>query len=226
MSVSLLPAQVSVAEEAKELGRRWKQLSDEERAAWKQQCEAAAAADAAAAAQGGGGQQDATQHQHQQQGDGPAEDGQPQAPGSSAKVKKDGGAEAGLPLATVKRVILLDSDVARVSHDAAMVVARAAEMFVGLLAERCARQLATSKPRRTTIKVQAVVRRAASVGAWLLERPWRSPVVHHHRTLGRHQGTGPGARACPASRRARAAFSGQRAVVGGPKALCRLLAYD
>ncbi len=130
-------AQVSVTEVAKELGRRWKELSDEQKAEYKRR-----SAEAAASQQE---EQDGEAHS----GDEATGDASKGAAGGKRKHKDD----TSLPLTVVRRIMLLDGELSRVSNDALLVVAHAAELFVGLLAERCARQISSSKPRRTTIKV-------------------------------------------------------------------------
>lgn len=129
--------QVSVADVAKELGQRWKALSEEERGVYKEKaaaCKAAAdEARAAAIAAGGADGDDAAAEQ--------------EAPVPTGPVIQ-------LPLSLVKRIALCDRDVSRISHDALLVIAAAAEKFLELMAEKCAATASHAKPRRRTVKVK------------------------------------------------------------------------
>eukprot|EP00889_Picochlorum_renovo_P005069 jgi/Picre1/32099/NNA_007447.t1 len=99
---------VSVADVAKEIGARWRQLSDDEKQKYK---DAAAAAAAAANV-----------------------DPSSSKDGDKGSAKKD--QRAMLPLSLVKKVICRDEEVKRVSGDAVRVIAEATGMFIGLLATR------------------------------------------------------------------------------------------
>lgn len=126
-----------MADVAKELGQRWKALSEEERSTWqaraaeaKAAAQEAAAQEAAAAAGEDDDQQDAPAHVQQ-----PA-----QAPP--------------LPLSLVKRLMMVDPDVSRVSADALLAVAQATDLFLGLLTNKMTAACATaSRGKRRTLKV-------------------------------------------------------------------------
>ena len=123
---------------------RWKALSEEERATYKEQAQQNKEAAAAAAAE-----------QQLQQGEEEGRDGeqgeqQPEASTSHAKA-------ASLPMSLVKRIITCDPDVQRVSHGAVLVAATAAEMFIEMMAERCGNTALHARPRRKTVKVCACV---------------------------------------------------------------------
>jgi len=108
-----------VATVAKAIGVQWKALTDEGRAEWKAKAAAAGAAADAARAAGG-------------------------APPTPPKPA----AAPGLPLSVVRRLMMLDPDVGRVSSGAARAVVAAAEGFVALLAEAGA-GVAAEERRRT-----------------------------------------------------------------------------
>ncbi|KAF8071173.1 hypothetical protein HT031_001255 [Scenedesmus sp. PABB004] len=122
---------------AKALGEAWKALADEEREAFRAKARQRAEADAAAAAEAGGA-------------DGAAEGAaEPAAP-----------APAGLPRHVVKRIMLADAEVSRVSADALWLVTEATAAFLGQLGARCAAAAAAKK--RRTVKLEdfdSVVRR-------------------------------------------------------------------
>lgn len=98
-------AKVSVADVAKEIGRRWKELSDEERQRYKDMS--------------------AEKAKELAEDDGTAatEEGQQKQPG-----------QAILPLSMVKKVACRDEEVKRVSGDAVRMIAEATGMFLGVLA--------------------------------------------------------------------------------------------
>ena len=101
-------AKVSVADVAKEIGRRWKELSEEERQRYKDVSaakakELAAAADCLDAVDEG--------------------------------VEKQQG-KAMLPLSMVKKLACRDEEVKRVSGDAVRMIAEATGMFLGVLASK------------------------------------------------------------------------------------------
>jgi histone H3/H4 len=135
-----------VAEVAKELGKRWKALTDEERSDWQAKSAAskAAAKEAAEAAQEGGidGDLDAEQQAGQQ----PKQDAKaPPSSNDTAPV---------LPLSVVKRLIMLDPDVTRISAEALVTVAYAAELFLGLLTSKMTNTChQASRGKRRTLKV-------------------------------------------------------------------------
>ncbi|WPT18093.1 DNA polymerase epsilon subunit C [Picochlorum sp. SENEW3] len=98
---------VSVADVAKEIGARWRQLSDDEKQKYKDAAAAAAAANV---------------------------DPSSSKDGDKGSAKKE--QRAMLPLSLVKKVICRDEEVKRVSGDAVRVIAEATGMFIGLLATR------------------------------------------------------------------------------------------
>jgi histone H3/H4 len=116
---------ISVAEVAKEIGRRWKALAEEERQQYKDRAAESAKAFAEAAAAANEGDEAADEH-----------------PAPAAKKP------ALLPLSIVKKVMVLDKDVSRVSSEGVWLMARAAECFLEMLTERCA-TAALSRKRRT-----------------------------------------------------------------------------
>ncbi len=120
-----------MADVAKELGARWKQLSAEEREQYKVRCQEALAAQKAA-----GGE------------DNPEQDGAEAAPAKASR------GQGGLPLSLVKRIACLDEDVTRLSQDAVLVLAHATELFLEQLSSKCCQVLNSSKPKRSTIKVR------------------------------------------------------------------------
>ncbi|KAI8114140.1 hypothetical protein M9434_002266 [Picochlorum sp. BPE23] len=97
---------VSVADVAKEIGARWRQLSDDEKQKYKDAVAAAAA----------------------------NVDPSSSKDGDKGSAKKE--QRAMLPLSLVKKVICRDEEVKRVSGDAVRVIAEATGMFIGLLATR------------------------------------------------------------------------------------------
>ena len=117
-------AGVSVADVAKELGRRWRLLTDEERQGWKE-----AAAKEGGGADGGGGLK---------------------RPRSAAG---DGGAKApaGLPVARLKKMLMRDADFKRVAKDALGAFSQATESFIVYLSTLVYRQTKGSK--RKTMKL-------------------------------------------------------------------------
>ncbi|MEW5303061.1 MAG: hypothetical protein WDW38_001376 [Sanguina aurantia] len=128
---------VSVALVAKALGLRWKTLTELEKQGYKEQ---AAAANAAA------------EEEKQKQA---AEGNLDQPQGDDAQEADAGGSSSDmLPLALLKRIIHCDSDVSRVSHDALVLIAMSAELFLGSLSKRVL-PIATRQKRRT-IKLEDV----------------------------------------------------------------------
>jgi histone H3/H4 len=123
-----------VAEVAKELGRLWGQLGEAEKAGYKEKSAALAVAAAAGDCEPADGEQE------------------PQAEGAADTVLKRA-PPAGFPHSVVKRIIALDPDVQRVSHDAVTLISQACEMFLASMAEKCARVAAAAKPKRSTVKV-------------------------------------------------------------------------
>lgn len=124
---------VSVALVAKALGQRWKTLSDEEKESYKV---LAAAANAAAA-----------EEKQKHAVDNPQDE-------DAAEEQDAGSAEDMLPLALLKRIIHCDSDVSRVSHDALVLIAMSAELFLGSLSKRVLP--IAKRQKRRTIKLEDV----------------------------------------------------------------------
>mmetsp|Transcript_18645 Transcript_18645/g.52417 ORF Transcript_18645/g.52417 Transcript_18645/m.52417 type:complete len:277 (+) Transcript_18645:28-858(+) len=128
-------AKVSVAEEAKALGQRWKQLTDEQRQQYKD-----------VAAKNKQAEQEAKVAQVGPGGGGENED----AVGAG---QEQSAAQGGLPLSAVRRIIMSDKEVGRVSKDAAVLIGAAAEVFLDLLAEGCGAAARNARPKRRTIKL-------------------------------------------------------------------------
>jgi histone H3/H4 len=126
------PKSVSVAVVAKELGARWRALSEENREKYKelarQRTEAAAAAAAAAGPADGDAADDADADEQPDQ----------QLPA--------------FPRSIVKRIMACDPDFKRASADAVWLICAAAEALLGSIAERAAKQ-ALGK-RRKTVKLE------------------------------------------------------------------------
>ena len=113
---------VSVAQVAKVIGRRWKALTDEERALYKAQVGDRA-----------------------RQAELARDEGEPlgERPSSADQGRDQPSDEAErpfsiFPLSLVKRIMCLDEDVKRMAADSIKVVARAAELFLEDLADQCA----------------------------------------------------------------------------------------
>lgn len=128
-------AKVPVTVVAKAIGQKWKALTDEEKERYKTLAQEAAAA--AAEARNNRGEASP--------GEGPAGDDEQQ----------DGEADAGnglppfgFPLGSIKKIMLLDRDVSRISADAVRASAKATELFVHLLAVK-AHGIAKRAKRRT-----------------------------------------------------------------------------
>ena len=119
----------SVADVAKSIGRKWRELGEPGQQAYKDKA-ALLAADIAAAAT------DATAADADSQADGNPEADNDEMPG--------------LPLTSVKRIMCTDEDVARVSGDCVKSMAKATEMFLELLASRGYAQ--AKRHKRSTIK--------------------------------------------------------------------------
>jgi len=143
---------VSVALVAKGIGERWKALTDEEKARFKAAATTRAAAAAAAAAEAA-------------EAAGPGES----APGAAAD---DPAASApapplpgsSLPLSVVRRLMLVDPDVKRVSAGAARAVAAAVEAAVAALARSSAAVAAASK--RRTLRPADILGAVRADGRW------------------------------------------------------------
>ena len=121
----------SVADVAKSIGQQWRELGDIGQQEYKDKA-AALAADSAAAT-------DAFD----------ADDSsQVEAQGDAARP--DNAEVYCLPLTSVKRIMCLDEDVGRVSGDGVKGMARAAELFLELLAGKA--QLQAKRSERSTIK--------------------------------------------------------------------------
>lgn len=149
---------VSVALVAKGIGERWGKLTDDEKAGFKTQAIARAAtlvAAAAAAAEAAGGE------------------GAPPADASAAAGGGRGG-EAGaapqplpgasLPLSVIRRMMLVDPEVKRVSAGAARAMAAAVEAAVAALAKSAGAVAVASK--RRTLKPADVVGAVRADGRW------------------------------------------------------------
>ena len=116
----------AVADVAKSIGHKWRELGEAGQQQYKDKAAALAAEIAAEAEDDSGTQAEAEQLQPE-----------------NAEVP-------GLPLTSVKRIMCLDGDVARVSADAVKGMAKAAELFLELLATKAIAQ--TKHHKRSTIK--------------------------------------------------------------------------
>ena len=125
-------AKAGVTDVAKALGVRWRALSEEERAAFKQRAEQEAAAAAAADPEGGANAA----------GDGGDGASAPQPPISQ------------LPLARVGRIMKMDKEVGRYSKEALLLTAVATEAFLSGLTDHAA--AAAKSAGRRTIKINDV----------------------------------------------------------------------
>lgn len=121
----------SVADVAKSIGHKWRELGEAGQQQYKDKAAALAAEIAAAAnhaeAEGDSGTQ-----------------------AEAEKILPDNAEVPGLPLTSIKRIMCLDEDVARVSADAVKGMAKAAELFLELLATKAIAQAKHHK--RSTIK--------------------------------------------------------------------------
>ena len=122
----------SVAEVAKYVGQKWRELGETGQQEYKDKA-AANAADAAAAAT-----DDAEAEQNSQAG------------GQAEEANLDSAEVLGLPLTSVKRIMCIDEDVARISGDGVKGMAKVAELFLELLASKANTQAKLHK--RSTIK--------------------------------------------------------------------------
>jgi len=122
----------SVADVAKSIGHKWRELGESGQQAYKDKA-ALLAADLAAAAT-----------------DDTAADANSHANGNPETAEADNDEMLGLPLTSVKRIMCTDEDVARVSGDCVKAMAKATEMFLELLASRGYAQ--AKRHNRSTIK--------------------------------------------------------------------------
>jgi histone H3/H4 len=178
---------VAVSAVAKALGQKWKELSEEERAKYKEQAAAHAAerageavhlyatcnhttavlstgvrppptAAVAAEEAGGGGQH---------------------AEAEAAAAGSSKGSAVGFPVAVLKRIMHADPDVTRASSDAVWAVGKAVELFVVALADKC--HSAARSRKQSVVKMQDFVTTVRWAG-------WRRllSLVHHLVLLYRH----------------------------------------
>lgn len=124
---------ISVAEVAKSLGNKWRELGE----AGQQQYKAKAAALAAEASQ-----DVEVAGNNQVEGQEPAEQ-------AADQEQEDAGIQ-GLPLTSVKRIMCLDEDVTRVSGDSVKAVAKLTELFLELFAAKAFTK--AKQHKRATIK--------------------------------------------------------------------------
>ncbi|CAK0783672.1 hypothetical protein CVIRNUC_006871 [Coccomyxa viridis] len=136
-------AKISVATVAKAIGEKWRALSNLEKAAYQEKqiqraAELAASAKADAEAKAGEGALD-------------DEDAEKQADQSAEQDPSANPHPFGFPLSLVKRVMCMDSEVARISREGLQAVAKTAELLV---ADMAARSLAAAQgQKRRTIKL-------------------------------------------------------------------------
>ena len=122
----------SVADVAKSIGHKWRELGESGQQAYKDKAALLAAHLAAAAT------------------DDTAADANSHANGNPETAEADNDEMLGLPLTSVKRIMCTDEDVARVSGDCVKAMAKATEMFLELLASRGYAQ--AKRHKRSTIK--------------------------------------------------------------------------
>lgn len=130
-------AKVSVAEVAKALGQRWKALTDEQRAEYKSRCEALNEAERQLAA-------DDEEAQGEQAGEHHAKEATP--------------LDGLLPVASVRRIMMADKEVSRVSGDGAVALTAAVDLLMGMLAQKAAGNARASKRRTLQLKDFSQVR--------------------------------------------------------------------
>jgi histone H3/H4 len=147
-------AKLSVADVAKEIGKRWRELTDADKEAYKGRAQAQAQAlkDVPGAGEG-------------------AADGEQQHEGEGAHgqdPKEPSPLDSLLPLSMVRRIILADPDVSRVAHEGIVAVAMATNLLLGLLAKHTANHAKSQKRRTIMLKdfVQ-VSKRRGTVHGWL-----------------------------------------------------------
>ena len=121
----------SVAEVAKSIGHKWRDLGETGQQQYKDKAaaltsEVAADADHAEAGDDGGSQAEAE------------------------RTDPENAEVPGLPLTSVKRIMCIDEDVARISGDAVKGMSKAAELFLELLAAKASAQ--AKRHKRSTIK--------------------------------------------------------------------------
>ena len=132
----------------KELGVRWKQLSEEEKKKYKELALKQAADKQAAAAENGGSEQN---------------DGE--------KTEQTSSSKAPFPASIVKRLIMSDPDLKRISGPSLNLVMNATEAFIGMLTER-ATSIALSMKRKTI--------RFSDIEIALKEGGWRLSFAADH----------------------------------------------
>ena len=125
----------------KELGARWRQLSDEEKDKYKALAKEQNERRAAEARENGGGE---------------GGENQPERTASAAKPP-------GLPAAVVKRLVLSDPDLKRISAPALNLVIASADRFIGLMTQR-SRDIALTSGKKT-IRMQDILA-VAREGGW------------------------------------------------------------
>ena len=133
---------VSVAKVAKALGHKWKQLSDAEREVYKVKAQEQAAAAAAAAREDGS-------HAQGEAGDQPAAAG---GSPSGAHARESTPLDGLLPVSVVRKVMLVDEDVTRVSQDGVIVAAMAVDLLLGLLAKGAGASARAQKRKTVNLK--------------------------------------------------------------------------
>lgn len=122
----------SVAEVAKCIGQKWRELGETGQQEYKVKAATLAAESAAAAI-------DEAEAEQSSQAGGQAEEANPETDDLP-----------GLPLTSVKRIMCIDEEVARVSGDSVKAMAKAAELFLELLASKAHSQAKLHK--RSTMK--------------------------------------------------------------------------
>lgn len=129
--LSTQQTKVAVSDVAKALGEKWKNLSEDEKQKYRDMAEALKTSAVAPAAEGV-----------------PAVEGDGNGHGSHAKTTPT---PTGLPLSNIKKIISLDPEVGRVSHEALVVISAATEAFLQQMAHKS--MSAAQRSKRRTIKL-------------------------------------------------------------------------
>ena len=136
------PPKISVAAVAKGVGERWKALSEAEREAWKERAASKAAEAAVAREEAAAGGEAAGEEE---------EGTEAQAAAAAAPVFS-----SFFPLSIVRKLIMLDPEVGRVSADAAKAISMAAAAFASATLAGSAAAVAARNKRRT-LRVSDVI---------------------------------------------------------------------
>ena len=152
-SSSLEPPKISVAAVAKGVGERWKALTEAERESWKGKAAAEAAEAAAAREEAAGGGEAAAEEQ------GTTTEAEAAAAAAAAAAPSPPPPSL-FPLSVVRKLIMLDPEVGRVSADAARAISAAAAAFAASTLAASAAAVAAGN-RRRTLRASDVARAAS-----------------------------------------------------------------